>query len=87
MLSITNEARKMCHDTMSQLEIPDSASKCLRLQNTEKRGLMLTFDEPRTSDSIIKYDGKDLIAVPEKYVAFCADKTLALDDKGQLVLS
>lgn len=87
MLTITDDARKVCHDTIAQLADPEADSKCLRLQNTEKSGLMLTFDEPRKSDAIIRYDGRDLIAVPENYATFCADKTLGLDDRGRLFLS
>lgn len=87
MLTVTEDAKKMCHATIEQLSSPEAESKCLRLQKTADSGLTLTFDEPKKSDEIITHDGRDLIAVPEQFVSFCADKTLSLDDQGKLFLS
>lgn len=86
MLTVTDDAKKLCHDTIAQLSNPQTESKCLRLQKTEDSGLTLTFDEPKKTDEIITHEGIDLIAVPENFVSFCADKTLSLDDQGKLYL-
>jgi hypothetical protein len=87
MLTITDDAMTICNATISQLSDAQSQSKCLRLVKGADTGLAVTFDIPRKSDELISYEGRAILAVPEKYVDFCSDKTLDLNEDGKLYLS
>jgi hypothetical protein len=86
MLNITDDAMEMCHATIIQLSNGHSHSRCLRFKQEPHERLALTFDEPKDGDEIITHQGVTVFAVPERFVEFCSDKTLDIDEHGKLTL-
>lgn len=87
MISITNNAMKICSDTVNQLSGPQSESKCLRLVRHKDAGLAVVFENPRQDDELVWHNGQAVLAVPKKFTAFYSDRTLDINEHGRLILS
>lgn len=86
MIHISENALKLCSDTVQQLSGAQTNSKCLRLI---KRGgrVSISFEVPRSDDAIVHHKGQSVVAVPEDVAEDLSGKTLDLSDDGTLVIA
>lgn len=86
MIHISDDAMKLCRDTVQQLSGAQTNSKCLRLIKRGRR-LSISFEVPRNDDAIVHYRGQSVVAVPEDVADDLSGKTLDLSDDGTFVIA
>jgi hypothetical protein len=86
MIQITDDAMTLCRRTVQQLAGAQSNSKCLRLLKHKGR-VSVSFEMPRSDDTIVHHRGQSVLAVPGDVADDLAGKTLDLTDDGSLVIA
>jgi hypothetical protein len=87
MLTVTETVLKQFDQALAKAGEADSGERCLRIVRGEDSNLSLALESPEPDDTTYDYDGRTVLAVPEIYADFCADKTLDMNEEGKLVLS
>jgi len=88
MLTVTETVLEQFDKAIANAADADSEDKCLRIVRSENAGgLSLALQPPAPNDTTYEYEGRTVLAVPESYAEFCADKTLDIDDDGRLTLA
>jgi hypothetical protein len=88
MLTVTETVLEQFDKAIANAADADSEDKCLRIVRSENAGgLSLALQPPAPDDTTYEYEGRTVLAVPESYAEFCADKTLDIDDDGRLTLA
>jgi hypothetical protein len=88
MLTVTDAVLEQFDRAIANASDGDSEDKCLRIVRSENAGgLSLALQPPSPNDTTYEYEGRTVLAVPESYAEFCADKTLDIDDDGRLTLA
>ena len=84
MLSVSNPALQQLHGAM-----PDAgdAGKSFRIMPKDETNLTLKYMDVADSDTTFEYDGATVLALPEELVPFCENKSLDVNDAGQLELA
>ena len=86
MIQISENAMKLCSDTVQQLSGAQTNSKCLRLIKDGGQ-VTISFEVPRNDDEIVHYKGQSVVAVPEDVADDLSGKTLDLSDDGMFVIA
>lgn len=87
MLTVTETVLKQFDQALAKAGEADSGERCLRIVRGEDSNLSLALESPEPDDTTYDYEGRTVLAVPEIYADFCADKTLDMNEEGKLVLS
>lgn len=88
MLTVTDTVLEQFDKAISRAAEGDAEDRCLRIVRSENSaGLSLALQAPSPGDTTYEYGGRTVLAVPETYAEFCADKTLDIDEDGRLTLS
>lgn len=87
MLTVTDTVLKQFDKAITKAAEASDEEKCLRIVRGPDANLSLALESPAPEDTTYDYDGRTVLAVPEMYTEFCADKTLDMDKEGKLVLS
>jgi hypothetical protein len=88
MLTVTDTVLEQFDKAISKAQDADAEDKCLRIVRSENAaGLSLALQPPAPGDTTYEYEGRTVLAVPESYAEFCADKTLDIDEEGRLTLA
>lgn len=88
MLTVTDTVLEQFDKAISNAADSNAEDKCLRIVRSEDAGgLSLALQPPMPEDMTYEYEGRTVLAVPESYAEFCADKTLDIDEEGRLTLS
>ena len=86
MIRISHDAMTLCNETVRQLAGDQTDTKCLRLLNDDGR-ISISFELPRSDDTIVSHDGQSVLAVPDQVATLLAGKTLDLSDDGAFVIA
>lgn len=86
MLTVTETVLKQFNHALAKAGETDGGQRCLRIVPGTDANLSLALESPEPEDTTYEYEGRTVLAVPEAYADFCADKTLDMDEQGQLVL-
>ncbi len=86
MIHISDDAMALCNKTVRQLSGAQTNSKCLRLLNDQGR-ISISFEMPRSEDTIVSHNGQSVLAVPERVADLLAGRTLDLNDDGAFVIA
>ena len=87
MLTVTETVLKQFDKAIANAGDSVSEDKCLRIVRGKDANLSLALETPEPDDTTYDYEGRTVLAVPEVYADFCADKTLDMDEEGKLVLA
>jgi hypothetical protein len=87
MLTVTEPVLKQFDRALARAGEGGSGERCLRLVRGHDSNLSLALEAPEPEDTTYEYEGRTVLAVPEEYVEFCADKMLDLDEQGRLVMT
>lgn len=87
MLTVTETVLKQFDQALAKAGEADGGERCLRIVRGEDSNLSLALESPEPDDTTFDYEGRTVLAVPEVYADFCADKTLDMNEEGKLVLS
>ncbi|HZD51817.1 MAG TPA: hypothetical protein VE175_02115 [Woeseiaceae bacterium] len=87
MLTVTETVLKQFDRALNRAGEADGGERCLRIVRGQDAGLSLALETPEPDDTTYEYEGRTVLAVPEQYADFCADKTLDINEEGKLVLS
>jgi hypothetical protein len=84
MLSVSNPALQQLHGAM-----PDTryAGKSFRIMPKDESNLTLKFTDVEDSDATFEYGGETVLALPRELIPFCKNKSLDVNDAGQLELA
>ena len=86
MLTVSTAALKKIGTTIASMGNSHDDDPCLRMVREDEAGLALSFEPPQESDETYDYQGRTVLAVPRELSGFCEDKTLDVDDSGNLLL-
>jgi hypothetical protein len=86
VIKISEDAMRLCSDTVQRFAGAQTNSKCLRLISRGDR-VAISFETPRNDDHIVYRDGQSIVAVPEDVADTLSGKTLDLSDDGALVIA
>lgn len=87
MLTVTETVLKQFDRALAKAGESGSGERCLRIVRGEDANLSLALQSPEPDDTTYDYEGRTVLAVPEVYADFCADKTLDMNEEGRLILS
>ncbi|HET6628404.1 MAG TPA: hypothetical protein VFG91_01385 [Woeseiaceae bacterium] len=87
MLTVTETVLKQFDKALTKAGEAESGERCLRIVQGEDANLSLALQSPEPEDTTYDWEGRTVLAVPETYAEFCADKTLDMNEDGKLVLS
>ncbi len=87
MLTVTETVLKQFDRALAKAGESESGERCLRIVRGEDANLSLALQSPEPDDTTYDYEGRTVLAVPEVYADFCADKTLDMNEEGRLILS
>jgi len=87
MLELTNSAKSQLHRSLVAADSPEQEGKCFRIVPKDDRFLTLKLATPQDSDTVFKYEGITILALPKALQPFFEDKSLDIDQSGQLKLS
>ena len=84
MLEVSNAAREQLHKSLSAT---DETDKCYRLVPVDGKSLKLSLAKPAPDDATIEHDGKTVLALPKILQSFVQNKSLDVDNSGNLRFS
>lgn len=87
MLTVTDTVLKQFDQAIAKAADSGEEERCLRIVRGKDANLSLALESPEPEDTTYDYEGRTVLAVPEVYADFCADKTLDMDEEGKLVLA
>ena len=84
MLLVSNPALQQLHGSL-----PESthANKCFRIVPRDEANLTLKYMEVADSDTTYEYQERTVLALPKELSPLCENKTLDLNNEGQLELA
>lgn len=85
MLSVSNAALEQVGETVAAMGNSHDTESCLRMVRADN-GLALAFEPAQAGDDTFEFKGRTVLAVPDDLADICNDKTLDVDDAGQLLL-
>ena len=84
MLSVSNPALQQLHGSLPE---STQANKCFRIVPKDEANLTLKYMEFAESDTTFEYQERPVLALPRDLVPLCKNKTLDLNNQGQLELA
>lgn len=87
MLTVSEAALERFRETVARMCNSQDDSKCLRFVRSGETGLALSLEMPQSDDTTFDHKGRTVLAVPDELADFCSDKTLDVDDEGNLTLA
>ena len=87
MLQLTQTAKEKLHASLARSDTVNDEGKCFRIVPKDEKTLTLTIEAPETSDSTFSHDGQVILALPEALQPLFEDKSLDIDDGGNLTVS
>ncbi len=87
MLQITQTAKERLHASLTRSETVNDEGKCFRIVPKDEKTLTLTVATPENSDSTFSHDGQVILALPEALQPLFENKSLDIDDGGNLTVS
>ncbi|MDX1507943.1 MAG: hypothetical protein R3358_06665 [Woeseiaceae bacterium] len=87
MLELTETAKDRLHKSLAKVEGPEHDGMCFRVVPKDQKHLTLKLAKPATSDMVFTHEGDDVLALPKALQPFFENKSLDIDDNGQLMLS
>ena len=86
MLELTKTAKSQLHRSLVAADGPEQDGKCFRIVPKDDRFLTLKLATPQAGDTVFKYEGVTILALPKALQPFFQDKSLDIDKSGQLKL-
>ncbi len=86
MFELTDAAGAQLHKSLAGARIPDHEGKCFRVVPKDDSFLTLKLARPTSSDVTLEHDGAVVLALPKALRPFFKDKSLDIDQSGQLKL-
>ncbi|MGH8195565.1 MAG: hypothetical protein ACREQ8_14365 [Woeseiaceae bacterium] len=86
MLTVTDKVLKQFDKAITKAADSEDDNRCLRIVRGQDSNLSLALEPPAPDDTTYDFEGRTVLAVPEVYSDFCADKTLDMNEDGKLVL-
>ena len=87
MLQLTQTAKEKLHASLTRSDTVNEEGKCFRIVPKDEKTLTLTIATPETSDSTFSHEGQVILALPEALQPLFEDKSLDIDDGGNLTVS
>lgn len=87
MLQLTQSAREKLHASLNRSEALSDEGKCFRIVPKDEKTVTLTLAEPDATDSTFSHEGQVILAVPEALGPLFNDRSLDIDDGGNLTVS
>jgi hypothetical protein len=87
MLQLTQTAKEKLHASLARSDTANDEGKCFRIVPKDEKTLTLTVATPETSDSTFSHEGQVILALPEALQPLFEDKSLDIDDGGNLTVS
>ncbi len=87
MLQLTQTAKEKLHGSLTRSDTVNEEGKCFRIVPKDEKTLTLTIAEPENSDSTFSHEGQVILALPEALQPLFEDKSLDVDDGGNLTVS
>lgn len=87
MLELTTAAKERLHKSLCSANETREQGKCFRVVPKDDRHLTLRLARPMAGDSVFTHDGDNVLALPKALQPFFEDKSLDIDEEGQLQLS
>lgn len=86
MLEVSDDAMRICRETVRQLSGTQAKTKYLRLTK-EDDCVSIALEVPKSDDQIVKHHGQPIIAVPEGFADMLSSRTLDVRTDGAFVLT
>lgn len=86
MLELTDAAGARLQKSLAGIQMPDHEGKCFRIVPKDDKVLTMKLARPAPSDVTIEHDGAVVLAIPKALRPFFKDKSLDIDQSGQLKL-
>lgn len=86
MFELTDAAGAQLHKSLASTRMPDHEGKCFRVIPKDDKYLTLTLAKPALSDATYEHDGAIVLALPKSLRPFFKDKSLDIDETGNLKL-
>ena len=87
MFELTDAAGERLYKSLAATQTPDREGKCFRVVPKDDKMLTLKLAKPDPSDSTYEYDGHTVLALPKALQPFFRNKSLEIDNTGQLQLN
>jgi len=87
MLQLTQTAKEKLHASLNRSESYSEDGKCFRIVPKDEKTLTLTLAEPDSTDSTFTHEGQVILALPEALGPLFKDRSLDIDDGGNLTVS
>ena len=84
MLSVSNPALQQLHGSLPE---STDANKSFRIMPKDETNLTLKYMEVEESDTTFEYQERTVLALPKDLAPLCQNKTLDVNDEGQLELA
>ena len=84
MLTVTDSALQHFYNAIDQSSDSDA---CFRMITKPDRTLGLILDNPAAEDKTYEHEGTTVLALPEGLAKTLSERTLDVDDGGQLILA
>jgi len=86
MLEVSDDAMRICRETIRQLSGTQAKTKYLRFTR-EDDCVSISLEVPQRDDQIVKHNGQPIIAVPEVLSDKLSSRTLDVRRDGAFVLT
>ncbi|MGB5326332.1 MAG: hypothetical protein WBN40_13035 [Pseudomonadales bacterium] len=86
MFELTDAAGAELHKSLAGTRMPGQDEKCFSIIPKDDKFLTLRLATPASSDATFEYDGAVVLALPKALRPFLDDKSLDIDQSGQLKL-
>lgn len=86
MFELTDAAGAQLHKSLAGNQKLDHEGKCFRITPKDDRLLTLQLSTPAPGDETFEHDGAVVLAMPKTLRPFFRDKSLDLDQSGNLRL-
>ena len=86
MFELTDAAGAQLHKSLASTRMPEHEGKCFRVVPKDNNYLTLKLAKPALSDATYKHDGATVLALPKALRPFFKNKSLDIDDTGNLKL-
>jgi len=87
MLQLTQTAKERLHTSLARSDTINDEGKCFRIVPKDEKTLTLTIAAPENSDSTFSHEGQVILALPEVLQPLFENKSLDIDDRGNLTVS
>lgn len=87
MLQLTQSAKEKLHASLAQSDAISDEGKCFRIVPKDEKTLTLMLAEPDSTDATFTHEGQIILALPEALGPLFKDRSLDIDDGGNLTVS